>query len=150
MDSRWLVVIRWHGERAARPRVLIGGRRVGRGVFLVACVPAGCCLISSLFFDRQYRTLVAPAKTMPDREIGRFSCVRRAGAAARDQYLGSRGGRRSSRMPAARRSIGRAVAARKVAAAASCGFRGTARHDCAHARAAEHRAPDAAPRGRAA
>ncbi|MWA17532.1 hypothetical protein GPJ57_06530 [Burkholderia pseudomallei] len=108
MDSRWLVVIRWHGERAARPRVLIGGRRVGRGVFLVACVPAGCCLISSLFFDRQYRTLVAPAKTMPDREIGRFSCVRRAGAAARDQYLGSRGGRRrrgrrSSRMPAARR-----------------------------------------------
>ncbi|ABM48023.1 hypothetical protein BMA10247_A2116 [Burkholderia mallei NCTC 10247] len=29
-------------------------------------------------------------------------------------------------MPAARRSIGRAVAARKVAAAASCGFRGTA------------------------
>ncbi|MUU86206.1 hypothetical protein DIJ63_05810 [Burkholderia pseudomallei] len=131
MDSRWLVVIRWHGERAARPRVLIGGRRVGRGVFLVACVPAGCCLISSLFFDRQYRTLVAPAKTMPDREIGRFSCVRRAGAAARDQYLGSRGGRRrrgrrSSRMPAARRSIGRAVAARKVAAAASCGFRGTA------------------------
>ncbi|ARK94083.1 hypothetical protein BOC43_06255 [Burkholderia pseudomallei] len=92
---------------------------------------------------------------MPDREIGRFSCVRRAGAAARDQYLGSRGGRRrrgrrSSRMPAARRSIGRAVAARKVAAAASCGFRGTARHDCAHARAAEHRASDAAPRGRAA
>ncbi|MXK59530.1 hypothetical protein GRT41_24080, partial [Burkholderia pseudomallei] len=108
MDSRWLVVIRWHGERAARPRVLIGGRRVGRGVFLVACVPAGCCLISSLFFDRQYRTLVAPAKTMPDREIGRFSCVRRAGAAARDQYLGPHGGRRrrgrrSSRMPAARR-----------------------------------------------
>ncbi|MFA8313803.1 hypothetical protein ACEPT2_32280, partial [Burkholderia pseudomallei] len=35
-------------------------------------------MISSLFFDRQYRTLVAPAKTMPDREIGRFSCVRRA------------------------------------------------------------------------
>ncbi|MFG6885070.1 hypothetical protein [Burkholderia pseudomallei] len=66
-------------------------------------------MISSLFFDRQYRTLVAPAKTMPDREIGRFSCVRRAGAAARDQYLGSHGGRRSSRMPAARRSIGRAV-----------------------------------------
>ncbi|WP_038778171.1 hypothetical protein [Burkholderia pseudomallei] len=28
-------------------------------------------------------------------------------------------------MPAARRSIGRAVAARKAAAAASCGFRGT-------------------------
>ncbi|OMT56191.1 hypothetical protein AQ876_23260 [Burkholderia pseudomallei] len=87
---------------------------------------------------------------MPDREIGRFSCVRRAGAAARDQYLGSRGGRRSSRMPAARRSIGRAVfggssmraiVPRRAAEAARCRRRNLAHRD---------RAPDAAPRGRAA
>ncbi|EEP48969.1 conserved hypothetical protein [Burkholderia pseudomallei MSHR346] len=76
--------------------------------------------------------------------------MRRAGAAARDQYLGPHGGRRSSRMPAARRSIGRAVfggssmraiVPRRAAEAARCRRRNVARRD---------RAPDAAPRGRAA
>lgn len=72
---------------------------------------------------------------------------RRYGDTAKPRRQTAKPPNRESRRTSARRSIGRAVAVRKVAAAASCGFRGTARHDRAHARAAEHRSPDAAPRG---
>ncbi|CAJ3269209.1 Uncharacterised protein [Burkholderia pseudomallei] len=87
--------------------------------------------------------------------VGRLVSNRRRGESATWRYgdtairrnRAAKPPNRESRRTSARRSIGRAVAARNVAAAASCGFRGTARHDRAHARAAEHRSPDAAPRG---